>query len=525
METNQQVELCLDLAEATGQISATARAVWSDSAGRVGLGLAALPESTQRRLREWLFLNAMAAAANAASSAAHSSAAPERSLLQPSYTDMLAAVSAVQREAESLGSDIEAVLALVASRSQSLLRASGAAIALAGENVRTINGTTISGTTINGTTIDRIEVMICHSRAGPSAPPVGTALQVGSGFSGECVRTGRLLRCHDTETDERVDRESCRALGIRSMLAAPLRLNEKVIGLLEVFSGQPDSFDENDSSVLQRFADTIIAAINRLPRLPDPSPPAPRSQKPFIASPGSILFAHPPEEKTSGKNESGPQQKDNNEDKAGGIRLSRTRLYLLIGAAAVIALALGFVLAPRLQPWLQEKLKAREPNAEHTVLAAAQPPQPTPQPVATFPATPSVETATLDQLRLLAAKADPTAENALGLLYAQGDEKQGIRPDDRQAASWFAKAAEHGSVSAQYKLGLLYWGGHHGLPKDPNKAYFWTVLARAGGQESSKDLAKVLAGGMTRNQAAVIEREAEIWYQQHESHAKPSPAR
>jgi TPR repeat protein len=74
-------------------------------------------------------------------------------------------------------------------------------------------------------------------------------------------------------------------------------------------------------------------------------------------------------------------------------------------------------------------------------------------------------------------------------------------------------------------LGLLYWGGHHGLPKDANKAYFWTVLARAGGQESSKDLAKVLASGMTRAQAATIEQQAEIWYRQHESHSKPSPGR
>jgi len=36
----------------------------------------------------------------------------------------------VQKEAESLGVDLEAVLALVASRSRSLLRAAGAAIAL-----------------------------------------------------------------------------------------------------------------------------------------------------------------------------------------------------------------------------------------------------------------------------------------------------------------------------------------------------------------------------------------------------------
>src|SRR5271166_3301177 len=34
MEINRQVDLCLDLAEARGQISASARVVWSDSDGR-----------------------------------------------------------------------------------------------------------------------------------------------------------------------------------------------------------------------------------------------------------------------------------------------------------------------------------------------------------------------------------------------------------------------------------------------------------------------------------------------------------
>src|SRR4029077_488794 len=105
-----------------------------------------------------------------------------------------------------------------------------------------------------------------------------------------------------------------------------------------------------------------------------------------------------------------------------------------------------------------------------------------------------------------------------------GDEKQAIKPDEREAARWFTTAAEHGSVSAQYKLGLLYWGGH-GVPKDANKAYFWAVLARAGGQQGSKDLAKVLASGMTRAQPAAIEQQAEIWFQQHESQAKPKAGR
>jgi GAF domain/PilZ domain/Sel1 repeat len=508
MEINQQVDLCLDLAEARGPISATARVVWSDSAGRVGFGLAPLPGSALHNLREWLFLNAMAGAANAAPSDTPRSTIPQYSVLRPNYTDTLTAVSAVQREAESLGSDVEAVLSLVAARSQSLLRASGAAIALAGKDVETIT------------------IMTCRASAGPSAPPVGAALQVGSGFSGECVRTGTILRCDDSETDERVDRQSCRALGIRSMLAAPLRSDQKVIGLLEIFSAQPNSFDDNDSAILQRFAETIVAAVKGSVKPADPAPPPP-TRIPFIGSPGSILFAQAPPESNQDSNEGSskdPKNLSGDEDKRSVIRLPRAHLYLLICAAATIALALGFILAPWIQPWIQttihERLQARGRNGEQTVLASSSPPAEVPTSVPAL----SVS-ANVDQLRELAARGDSAAENALGLLYAQGDEKQSIKPDDGEAAAWFSKAAEHGNISAQYKLGLLYWGGHHGLPKDANKAYFWTVLARAGGQESSKDLAKVLANGMTRAQAAAIEQQAEIWYQQHEFHAKPSSAR
>jgi putative methionine-R-sulfoxide reductase with GAF domain len=487
MRIGHQMELCLDLAEARGQVSATARVVWSDSSGRVGLDLPFLTRLALRRLREWLFLNAMAGAANAASAALPSTAS-ENSVLRQNYTDTLTAASAVQREAESLGSDLEAVLSLVASRSQSLLRASGAAIALAAKDAGT---------------------MICRASAGQSAPPLGATLQVGSGFSGECVRTGRVSRCDDTETDQRVDRNSCRALGICSMLAAPVRMGERVIGLLEVFSAQPGAFGENDSAVLQRFAETILAAVNRAARAHDLSPPPPPSPKPFTPSPGSVLFAHEPEETTDKKDASG------NEDKVGGIRLPRAHLYLLIGAAATIFLALGFISAPWIQPWIQEKLQARERSGEHTVLASSKPPQQT----AAIPAGPAIATLTPDQLQQLAEKGDPAAEHALGVRYASGD---GVRQDDREAARWFTKAAENGNVKAQVTLGTRYWAGR-GVPPSLSQAYFWTVLARAAGDKNSKIFAEYLASRMTRQQAAAIEQQADIWYQQRESRAKPAP--
>jgi putative methionine-R-sulfoxide reductase with GAF domain len=493
MEISQQVELCLDLAEASGQIPTTARVVWSDSAGRVGLSLPPLPGPALHRLREWLFLNAMAGAANAASSASlPSTTLEEHSVLRPSYTDTLTAASAVQREAESLESDLEAVLSLVASRSQSLLRASGSAIALSAKDAGT---------------------MICRASAGPSAPPVGATLQVGSGFSGECVRTGKMSRCDDTDTDERVDRESCRALGIRSMLAAPVRLGERVIGLLEVFSAEPNAFGENDGAVLQRFAETILAAVNRAVRVHDPAP-SPAPPKPFSASPGAVLFAREPQEKTeTAENEDASRDAD----KVDGIRLPLTHLYLLIAAAATIFLVLGLISAPSIQPWIEEKLHTRDRNGEHTVLASSQPPQQ----VAAVPAAPAIETATLDQLRQFAENADPAAEYALGLRYASGD---GVTRDDKEAAVWFTKAAENGNVKAQVALSTRYWAGR-GVTPSLSQAYFWTVLARAAGDKNSKTFAEFLASHMTRTQAAAIEQQANIWYQQYESRAKPTPGR
>src|SRR5258707_2054114 len=229
---NQQVELCLDLAESSGQLSATASVVWSDAAGRVGLKFPDLPDPARHRLRQWLFLNAMAGAANAAASSVGPYTAPQHAMFRPNYSDSLGAASAVQREAESLGADLEAVLSLIALRSHSLLRASGAAIALAGKD---------KDKDKDRDNDNDASAMTCRASAGPSAPPVGAMLQVGSGFSGECVRTGRTLRCDDTETDALVDRQSCRALGIRSMLAVPIGAGEKTIGLIEGFSAHANA--------------------------------------------------------------------------------------------------------------------------------------------------------------------------------------------------------------------------------------------------------------------------------------------
>ena len=135
--------------------------------------------------------------------------------------------------------DLTAALQLLAERAQYITGASGAAIALrdAGE-------------------------MICRASAGTSAPELGAHLQVDSGLSGESVRTKQILRCDDAETDPRVNRESCRALDIASVMVMPLIREPEVIGVFELFSGRVNAFEERDTLALQRIAEMILTAVD-----------------------------------------------------------------------------------------------------------------------------------------------------------------------------------------------------------------------------------------------------------------------
>jgi TPR repeat protein/GAF domain-containing protein len=475
LEKTRTFDLCLDLAEADRQIHTRGEVIWADGSGRCGFHFSDLPPASLFHLREWLFLNAMAGVANAQARRENAGLAPEVAS-RPSHTETLDAVHAIEKEVEAAGPDLEAALNLIAARAQALTRASGSAIALVGAEP---------------------EFMVCRASSGNDAPPKGARLQIGSGFSGECVRSGKLLRCDDTETDTRVDRESCRALGLRSVLAAPIKVGGKVIGLLEVLSPHPFCFTDSDNTTLQRLAETVLSAVNRAGRQ-NTSPAVAPAAPTFSPQPGSVLFASETDDRKE-KEKVGEEPTGE-----GGIQLPRSYLWLLFCVAATIALVLGYFLAPG----IQARFQGRDPAPDQTVLASSHPP-------AAAVTANAADSASLPQLQQMAAKGDAAAENAIGLLYAQGDEKEGVSHDEKEAARWFTKAAEHGNIVAQSKLGSLYWSGR-GVPQDFNKAYFWTVLARAGGDEASKALAPFIAARLTSAQAQAIKQEAEVWFQQHQ---------
>jgi TonB family protein len=103
--------------------------------------------------------------------------------------------------------------------------------------------------------------MICRANWGPSAPEVGARLSIEHSFTGLCVRTGEPVRCDDAETDPRVNPEACRALGISSIAAAPVRRGVKVIGVLAAFSDTPHAFTEKHLVILGTLAEVIVELL------------------------------------------------------------------------------------------------------------------------------------------------------------------------------------------------------------------------------------------------------------------------
>lgn len=133
---------------------------------------------------------------------------------------------------------LDEVLQLVAERAIAITGADGLGIALAENNE-----------------------IVLRASAGTIKPDVGARIQRDSAFSGACFRTAQIIRCDDTESDDRVNLYACRQLGARSMVAVPLCGRRRVIGLLEAFSAEPFGFNDSDVGSLELLAELILGAL------------------------------------------------------------------------------------------------------------------------------------------------------------------------------------------------------------------------------------------------------------------------
>lgn len=229
---------------------------WAEASGRAGIRIVSFQEGSAEALGRW---TRSSAGASAVERTPPATAAPRLSF----------DVAQLESEIAALGPDLDGALQLIAERTSRICRANGTAIALG-----------------------RRDEMTCRASSG-AAPSLGVRLQADSGLSGQCVRSGLPVSCHDTEFDPRVDAAVCRALDLRSAVLVPIHDGEEVCGVLEVFSDRPRAFADADLHRLRQASELIATVLRRFAvAFPAATVPPVRLEEP-IAAPALVATATP----------------------------------------------------------------------------------------------------------------------------------------------------------------------------------------------------------------------------------------
>ena len=143
----------------------------------------------------------------------------------------LSEIIAVQSEIAQAGLDLKRLVDVVTRRSQALTRSTGAVVEL-----------------LDGTDL------FYWSGSGSVRKHEGLRIPVSGSLSGLCITKGTVLRCRDSETDTRVDRDACRQVGLRSALVTPLQCNGELVGVLKVVSDKPNAYTDRHVHLLETLA-------------------------------------------------------------------------------------------------------------------------------------------------------------------------------------------------------------------------------------------------------------------------------
>lgn len=150
----------------------------------------------------------------------------------------------IHSEIAKLGLDLGNVMGLVVERTLALVGADGAAIELAEGGD-----------------------MVYRAASGIAESFLGLRLAGESSLSGMCVDTGEILRCEDSETDDRVNRNATRQIGLRSMIVMPLFHRDSVVGVLKAMSKKPNKFTREDELLLGFLSEVVASAMFYATRL------------------------------------------------------------------------------------------------------------------------------------------------------------------------------------------------------------------------------------------------------------------
>ena len=460
-----RVDAKLDFVGASGLAVIPARVAWSDALGRVGIEFLDYSAEIRSALQEWLrhtFQSAM------------------------NMVDI-----AFGEETNAVGVTVDSLLALAADRAVLLTCSDGAAIALNHELG-----------------------ISCRAAAGEIAPAVGSQIDPDSGLTGACLRSAQVMRCDDANSDTRVNRESCRQLGIGSLVVAPIVHAGSPVGLIEVFSRKSYVFDASDCCALERLTGTISTLLAReawsrfsaemrsqIVQTAEVSGPAvckPRLSIPLEAKPAAS------DDQTSRLNgiPSSPGYQIPMMDKL----VVHQRAVLWPVAVILVALStwFGFRHPPQ---WSNRASSTNSSLYSESV-------QRTSSSVTRIGAlaTRLYTNHDFEEVRQRAEAGDTNAQLELGSMYASGQHNN--KGTDTEAVNWLTRSANGGNATAAATLGAFYWDGR-GVTQGYVNAYVWSAIAAAEDDEVSSYRVTILKSRMSPGELDEAKRRAQAWLRMH----------
>jgi GAF domain-containing protein len=106
------------------------------------------------------------------------------------------------------------------------------------------------------------QAMICRAIAGEYFSEVGSRVNTVSGLTGLCTSSEMPQYCMNTLLDDRVDTEACRELRIGAIVVVPLLHQDRLLGLIGMYSSRPYAFGTRDFSALEALRDEFSLTLH-----------------------------------------------------------------------------------------------------------------------------------------------------------------------------------------------------------------------------------------------------------------------
>jgi len=358
-------------------------------------------------------------------------------------------------------------------------------------------------------------------------------LQSGVSLAGPCLALGEIMLSNDTHGDRWLDSQLCKEMGIRSVLALPIKRDAKVMGMLEVVSVRPNAFSQHDAAAMRELADRVVQLLSELPWT---------------------------KAKSSGQVPS--KRLGNSQERRLEKPIVGTKIVTVLATMVIILLAMIVdrysrrhpggapnaaivsTTVPKHEPVItQQHVPTEQANNTangqskplDTVLTAS-------REEVLLAIQEVVQARDVDGILKRANRGDSIAQYEMAVRYADGES---VPQNYQEAMGWFAKAAARGNAKAQWKLGLGYLKGigvpqneskavlwlkraanngdaraqtilsdiyltGRGVPRDYVRAYTWANIA-AGSQGDDHNRLEVIRSRMTAVQIADAERRTSIW--------------